>query len=296
MSIVHAPVAGLVMTNPTLENVKSTLATGFHEFRFAVEVMTTLGCWMPMHARTARSTIGTGAPMSTRAAPVSSAHVDPAVIPHSGGAPRFVRRAVSWRPLSAGTGCQSPLTTSATSNVVAPAARAIDATIDPLEMLSPGNGAHGDASDAVSEAVNSSCAVMVPASAPLTFGAPPPKWRSAVAPNEKPDVPNATWMEGTVIAPVPSDGAEISAPTCQAIVPSAARLNIPGRSVFDDGPKSRRPFVTTAAGNDPPRRARPRRARSAHGAEAVLVSSMKPQLNRAVVCCGTTPPRLMPGK
>ena len=60
-------------------------------------------------------------------------------------------------------------------------------------------------------------------------------------------------------------------------------------------PNSRRPLVTTAASNDPSRRARPRSARSPHGVDAVLVSSMNPQSKRADVRFGTTPARLMPG-
>ena len=98
-----------------------------------------------------------------------------------------------------------------------------------------------------------------------------------------------------MIASVPSDGAVMSAPTDQTIDPVADRVNVPVRSVFVVLPNSRRPLVTTAASNDPSRRARPRSARSPHGVDAVLVSSMNPQSKRAEVRFGTTPARLMPG-
>ena len=108
---------------------------------------------MPMQARTVRSIAGAGAPMSTWAVPVSSVHVLPAVMAQSGGAARLDSRAVSWRTDSPVTGCQSPATLSATSNVVTPAVRPTDAVSAPLAMPRPGSGDHGAANDPVRVAV-----------------------------------------------------------------------------------------------------------------------------------------------
>src|SRR5262245_57220708 len=126
-----------------------------------------------MQARTDRSMTGAGEPMSTVASPVISAQVVPAAIAHSGGALRLVKRAVSCEIVTAGTGCQLPLTASAKSKVVAPPARAMEADSVPPAIVRPVTGVHGADNEAASDPVNSSCPVMVPDTVPLISGADP---------------------------------------------------------------------------------------------------------------------------